>query len=200
MELGHLIAFNLALLVALISPGPALLFAIRTALTDGRGAGILAGVGLGLTAAFWTLLALLGLETIFAIFPLAYAAFKLAGAGYLIWIAVQTWRSAAKPLADSTLGRRRAFRGGVLLNLANPKSVLFAAAVLVIIFPPDLTAAQMAGIMLNHFVIEALFYGSVAVVLSTQAARARYLQAKPVLDRGVALVLGALGLRLLVTR
>jgi len=39
MDAGHLIAFNLTLLAALISPGPAMLVALRTSLTEGRRAG-----------------------------------------------------------------------------------------------------------------------------------------------------------------
>lgn len=101
MTLAHLIAFNLALAAALVSPGPALLYAIRTALSAGRAAGIATGLGLGTMAALWTLAALLGLEGLFRAFPWAYAAMKAAGALYLIWIAVQTWRSARDPLSEA---------------------------------------------------------------------------------------------------
>ena len=53
MELTHIIAFNLALLAAMASPGPALLLAIRNTLASGRSAGIATGMGLGLMAALW---------------------------------------------------------------------------------------------------------------------------------------------------
>ena len=72
MTIEHLIAFNLALLAAIASPRPALLMAVRTALSAGRRAGIAMGCGLGLMAAAWTLMALLGLEAIFRLFPWAY--------------------------------------------------------------------------------------------------------------------------------
>ena len=58
---GQLLAFDIALLVAIASPGPALLMAIRTTLSGGRTAGIAVGAGLGLMAASWTLTALLAL-------------------------------------------------------------------------------------------------------------------------------------------
>ena len=61
MTIGQLLAFNLALLVAIASPGPALPIAIGTTLSGGRSAGIAVGAGLGLMAATWTLMALLGL-------------------------------------------------------------------------------------------------------------------------------------------
>ncbi|MEO1155520.1 MAG: LysE family translocator, partial [Pseudomonadota bacterium] len=62
MEITHLIAFNLALLAALASPGPALLLAIRNTLAGGQAAGIATGLGLALVAAIWTMAALMGLN------------------------------------------------------------------------------------------------------------------------------------------
>jgi threonine/homoserine/homoserine lactone efflux protein len=69
MSLGHLIAFNVALLAAILSPGPAFLIAVKTTLSAGRKAGIAVGGGLGLMASTWTLLALLGLDAVFVLFP-----------------------------------------------------------------------------------------------------------------------------------
>ena len=71
MSVEHLVSFNIALLIALVSPGPALLVAIQTSLSEGRRAGISVGCGLGLMAATWTMSALLGLEVIFKIFSMA---------------------------------------------------------------------------------------------------------------------------------
>ena len=113
MSAEHLIAFNLALLAALASPGPALLVAIRTSLSAGRRAGAAVGLGLGLVAACWTLMALLGLDAVFALAPWAYAAAKIAGALYLLYIA---WRrlggGARNRSPPSVKPARRAFRDG----------------------------------------------------------------------------------------
>ncbi|MEL6873796.1 MAG: LysE family translocator, partial [Pseudomonadota bacterium] len=73
-------------------------------------------------------------------------------------------------------------------------------AVLVVIFPPGLGAAEIALITVNHFVVELIFYAVFATALSTPAARDAYLRAKVVVDRIAAGVLGALGLRLLFSR
>ena len=197
----HLIAFNIALLAAIASPGPALLVALRTTLSAGRRAGIAVGCGLGLMAATWTLAALLGLEAVFRLFPWAYTATKLIGALYLLYIAWGMWRGARAGVDTRIQPARRAFRQGFLINLLNPKSVLFAAAVLVVIFPAaEMTAAANAIVVLNHLAVEVLFYSALAFAMSTPTVSKRYLQAKVYLDRFAALVLGALGLRLLVSR
>ncbi len=84
MDLTHLIAFNIALLAAIASPGPAFLVAVKTAVTSGRRAGIAVGLGLGLMAALWTAAALFGLEVVFTAFPWAYTLVKTIGALYLL--------------------------------------------------------------------------------------------------------------------
>ena len=81
MGWDHLLAFNLTLLAALASPGPALLLALRTSLVAGPRAGIATGLGLGAMAAGWTALALLGLEAVFVVVP--WARFSLR---YSFWV------------------------------------------------------------------------------------------------------------------
>ncbi|UYV39097.1 LysE family transporter [Rhodobacteraceae bacterium D3-12] len=201
LTLTHFIAFNLTLLAAIAMPGPSLLFITRTALAHGRAAGVAAGLGLALMAALWSLAALFGLQTLFALFPWAFVAMKTAGALYLLWIAVQTWRHAAEPLgAAPPVSNGHFFFSGLLINLANPKAVLFAGAVLVVIFPPALTTAEKSLIFANHLAVEALVQPVLAILLSTNAVRRRYLGLKPIFDRIAAAVLGALGLRLLLDR
>ncbi|MCW1955438.1 MAG: LysE family translocator [Roseobacter sp.] len=203
MELGHIIAFNLTLLAAMASPGPALLLALKTTLTSGRMAGIVTGLGLGTMAATWTALALLGLEGVFRLFPWAYTLLKTGGALYLIYIALMMWKEAARPLPPSTVTPpklRRAFFTGLAVNLANPKSVIFASAVLLVIFPQGLGLTDKAAILLNHLLIEWALYTLFAIALSTPAARTAYLRLKPLLDRLAGLILGALALRLLISK
>lgn len=87
MEIQHLITFNLALVAAILSPGPAFLYSLQTSLQSGRKAGVFAGFGLALMAAAWTMLALLGVNGLFVLFPWAFLLFKTGGAIYLIYIA-----------------------------------------------------------------------------------------------------------------
>ena len=201
MELAHVIAFNLTLLAALMSPGPAMLVALRTSLTQGRRAGVTIGLGLGLAAATWTLLALLGLNVVFTLFPWAYITLKVIGASYLIYLAVTIWRDARTPMMpDAPTVRQGYFVRGLLVNLSNPKSMLFAASVLVVIFPQDLSTREIVLIVINHMAVEWVAYASFAFLLSTRPARDGYLRLKFLFDRVAAGVLGVLGLRLMLDR
>lgn len=200
MSIEYLIAFNIALLAAIASPGPALLVAIQTTLRSGRKAGIAIGCGLGLMAALWTMMALLGLEAIFQLMPWAYAVAKFVGAIYLLYIAWRMWQGARNRVETETKPARHAFRQGFLINILNPKSVLFSAAVLIVIFPANMTLFENAVVVTNHLIIEVLFYASLAFGMSTRAVSNRYIKAKVYIDRTASVILGALGVRLLVSR
>lgn len=198
MSIEDLVAFNFALVVAIVSPGPALLVAIQTTLSSGRTAGMATGYGLGLMAATWTMLALFGLEAIFRVVPWAYTTTKAIGMIYLFYIAWGMWAGAREKVVPTSMTARNSFVRGVLVNALNPKSVLFAGAVLVVIFPENMTISENATIVLNHLVVEFIFYSTLAICMGSQIARDAYLGAKVFIDRTASLILGALGLRLLV--
>ena len=196
MTWEQLVAFNIALFVAIASPGPALLMATHTSASRGRAA----GVGLGLMAAIWTMAALLGLAVVFELFPMVYVGAKIAGGAYLLFLAYKMWRNASAPINARIPPARHAFRQGFLVNLLNPKSVLFAAAVLVAVFPAGLSVGESFVIVINHFLVEVAFYTTLAFCMSTQVVSKRYMRAKAYIDRGAAIVLGALGIRLVLNR
>lgn len=200
MTLEQILAFNLVLAAAIASPGPALLMAVQTSLSAGRRAGVAVGIGLGAMAAAWTGMALLGLGAVFRLFPAVHTAAKIAGAAYLIWLAWRMWRDSSAPAEARAAPAKRAFRQGFLVNLLNPKSVLFAAAVLVTVFPAGLGVGDSAFIVANHFLVEVAFYSALAFCMSTEAVARRYMRAKRYIDRAAALILGGLGLRLLLGR
>ena len=62
---------------------------------------------------------------------LAFEVLKWAGAAYLVWLGIQQWRAAGAldlhTLAQ-TQSRGRLFKRAVFVNLTNPKSIVFLAA------------------------------------------------------------------------
>ncbi|MFQ6548970.1 LysE family translocator [Aestuariibius sp. 2305UL40-4] len=196
MSGADLLLFNLALLASWLSPGPAFLVVTQTTLANGRRAGMAAALGLALTASIWTLAALLGLGILFEVVPWAATALRIAGATYLIWIAIETWRSARAPLTSTPEVQRRALQRGVLVNLGNPKSILFAASVLVVIFPPNLGWLEVATITANHLLLELVLYAALTALLARPAVARGYARLKTAFDRIAAGVMGTLGLRL----
>jgi threonine/homoserine/homoserine lactone efflux protein len=94
---------------------------------------------------------------------------------------------------------RSHFVHGVLINLTNPKSVMFAAVVLIVVFPPNLGLAEKAFIVGNHLALEWVFYFCLTWLVSQPAVTRRYIKAKQLFDRCAAGVMAALGLRLLLS-
>jgi len=199
LNFENILYFNLALIVAMLSPGPAFLLSIQTTLSSGRSAGISLGCGLALMASIWTGSALLGLETVFYLFPWAYSLIKVIGALYLIYIALQMWRGSKKKLTEKNKKQNSySFRQGILVNVLNPKSVLFAASVLVLIFPPNMSLVDNMCVVLNHFIVEVIFYTCLAFTMSIDSIRLGYMNLKQYIDRTSSVVLGSLGLRILI--
>lgn len=201
MTLEHILLFNLALIVAILSPGPAFLLSIQTTLSKGRRAGFLLGLGLALMAAIWTGCALLGLETIFKLFPWAYTTVKTIGALYLLYVALQLWKGSRKQLEENTDRKNGSpFLQGIMVNTLNPKSVIFAGAVLVVIFPPNMTTAENLLVVLNHFLVEVIFYYCLALTMSIDTVKSRYMSFKRYIDCVASIVLAGFGTRLLLDR
>ena len=84
MTWPQLATFNVVLIVAIANPEPAMLMATQTSLSAGRTGRISVGAGLGLIAAIWTMMVLLGFGVVFEIFPFLYVGAKAAGAAYFL--------------------------------------------------------------------------------------------------------------------
>ncbi|WP_114964237.1 LysE family transporter [Alkalilacustris brevis] len=196
MEIASLIAFNLAIVAALASPGPAIIAMLRASLGAGRAAGWFCGLGLAVGATSWSLLAVLGLTTVFAIVPWAFAVLKIAGAAYLLWLAISLWRHAERPPDSARPQGLTGFRLGLLTNMANPKAVIFVAAIFTTVFPAMPTGAMAAMIVANHLLLEIAFYTALTMGLTVPAIRAAYLRCKAVFDRAAAAILGVMAIRI----
>ena len=178
--------------VALATPGPALISITQKSIAQGRRPALLFGLGLGFGATSWVLASMLGLGIIFHRFPVLITAMTLLGGGYLIYTAWAIWRGADAPLEETTTAN--GFWAGYLLNVSNPKPILFFAALFLSVFPEPFTLASGAVVYLSMLALELSFFTAVALTLTTPTIRARALRAKPVIDRAAALVIGALGL------
>ncbi|WP_028921768.1 LysE family translocator [Pseudonocardia acaciae] len=124
--------FLAAVLVIAIAPGPDMAYIVAVAADRGRRAGVVSAAGMALGMAVHVTAAALGLAALVSSASWALDVIRLAGAGYLGWLAVDTLRSARRAglTARTPPASRRILRRAVLTNLANPKIILFFAAFL----------------------------------------------------------------------
>lgn len=204
MTVSAFLAIWFVHLLAAISPGPAVLMAARVGLTEGarRGAWLAAGLGLG--AVIWAAAALFGLAVVFRVAPGLLWGMKIAGAGYLIWLAVKMWRHAdeavdlAGPAARPRSGAS-ALRLGITTQLANPKPAVFFGAVFVSMVPPGASVAALATVLMVVWLNEALWNAAVARLFAAPRIQRGYAGLKPRIDRGFGAFLALLGIKIVAT-
>ncbi|PSL04580.1 threonine/homoserine/homoserine lactone efflux protein [Haloactinopolyspora alba] len=166
-----LLAFVGASLVTLAVPGPSVVYVVARSIEQGRRAGLCSVLGLETGASLHVLAATVGLATLLASSEAALTATRVAGGGYLIWLASREFRKTRDALlrgsaAAYDAGPLRTYLDGVLIDLLNPKTALFFLAFLPQFVDPSKAAApQFAG-------LGALFVGLAALVDSGYAVLA----------------------------
>ena len=124
-------AYLLTSIILSLSPGSGAINTMTTAISHGyRGASAsIAGLQTGL--GIHIVLVGVGLGTLFSRSVIAFEVLKWAGAAYLIWLAIQQWRAAGAidlNTMANTQSRSRLFKRAVFVNLTNPMSIVFLAA------------------------------------------------------------------------
>ena len=191
-------------LLAAASPGPAILMAARTGVTQGFRTGVWLSIGIGLGALFWAVAALFGLAVLFRVAPALLWGFKIAGGLFLCWIAFQMWRHAAEPMVMADDGAipptpLAALRLGLWTQLSNPKPAVFFGAVFVSTVPPGTTLPWIALLLLAVFLNELACTVLVARAFSFAAPRRVYARLKTGIDRSFGAILALLGLKIAAT-
>jgi homoserine/homoserine lactone efflux protein len=113
-----------------LTPGPAVLFTISQALWRGPRAGIKAAAGIEVANIAYFILSALGLVAILALSRTAFDLLKLIGAAYLVWLGVRAFWGSFRPGAFSPKTSARPFVDGLIVQIANPKAMLFFGAIL----------------------------------------------------------------------
>ncbi|MDH2325936.1 LysE family transporter [Cereibacter sp. SYSU M97828] len=203
MSLAAFLAVSALLTLGAISPGPAVLMAARTGVTEGMRTGFFLALGIGLGAVVWGGLALSGLSALFVWAPSLLWAFKIAGGLYLVGMAVQMWRHAAEPLVQDAVTVPRsalsAFRLGLWTQLSNPKPAVTLSAIFIGMVPQGTPVWVLLALLAVSFTAETVWNTAVARIFSLQRMRGIYIGAKSLIDRCFGGLLAALGIKIATT-
>ncbi|SFW66370.1 LysE family translocator [Amycolatopsis australiensis] len=146
-----LVAFVVTTVIAMVTPGPDMLFVLGCGMRGGPKAGLLATAGVATSEAIHVAVAAAGLAALFAAVPVAFTVVRVAGAAYLIHLGVQAIRN-RKPLVERNSDR--AYLSGLLTNLLNPKMVTFTIA-----FLPQFVDPARGHVRLQFAVLGAIMIG-----------------------------------------
>jgi threonine/homoserine/homoserine lactone efflux protein len=124
-----LLAYTAACFILFITPGPDMSLFLAKTIAGGRRAGLAAMLGTMAGCLVHTALAAVGLSALLAASATAFTLLKIVGALYLLWLAFDAVRhGSALSLRPERAGEHpfgRTFLLGALVNLTNPKIVLF---------------------------------------------------------------------------
>ena len=127
---ANLPLFLPAALVIATVPGPGIFYVAARTLSGGRKAGIASTFGTALGGLVHVIAGGLGVSAIILASAELFTAVKFAGALYLIWLGIKTFRDARAPVPQhiAAVEARQAFRDGVLVETLNPKTAAFFLA------------------------------------------------------------------------
>lgn len=155
----HLLAFIGIATVVVVVPGPDMALVARNVIRHGRVAGYATSVGICVGTLGWALAAGFGVASLLAASATAFTALKLAGAAYLIYLGITSFRGHDSFTPDGGADRpglppRRAFLQGLLSALLNPKlGVFFLTLLPQFIAPSDPVAIRALQLALIFDVI-----------------------------------------------
>jgi threonine/homoserine/homoserine lactone efflux protein len=154
---AHLLAFVLTSFALIVVPGPSVLFTVGRALALGRAAGVTTTVGNAAGVYVQVAAVAFGVGTLVERSVAVFTIIKLAGAGYLVYLGVQAIRHRRR-LGEALEARvqdknlRRILADGFFVGIANPKAIVFFAAVL-----PQFVDRQAGHVPEQMLLLGALF-------------------------------------------
>ena len=190
-----------------LTPGPNMLYLVSRSLTQGRLAGLISLVGVAVGFLFYLAAAAAGLATVFTRVPAAHTALRIAGAGYLLYLAWQAVRPGGTAVfaprelpADPP---RRLFLMGLATNLLNPKIAVLYVSLLPQFVDPDRGSVVAQSLVLGAIQATIAVAGNAVIVMAAStiavvlARRPAWVRAQRYFMGGV---LAALALRLATER
>ena len=163
--------FFIAALVVALAPGPDNLFVLAQSATHGAKAGFSVICGLCTGICVQTALLIVGVSALIAASPVAFFVLQCCGAAYLLYLAYKSFQVRAgvvKLDADAEAAGpsfRRLYLRGIIMNLTNPKAVLFALSFI----PPAVDMSRDMSPSLQMVVLGAEFVTATFIVFGSIA-------------------------------
>ena len=152
VEAWTVLAFVPAALVLNLTPGADMLFCLGQGLRSGPRAAVMASAGISAGSMVHVTLAGLGLGALMAAHPMAFDVIRWLGVAYLLYLAAQAFRAQGRARASGPgLPAWHAFGRGFVVNLTNPKVILFVLA-----FIPQFVVPEAGPVILQF-----LLFGSI---------------------------------------
>lgn len=174
-SIDHWISFAVATAIFACMPGPAILYMTAQTLAHGRRAGFLAAFGIHIGCYVHIAAATLGLAALLTHAPLLYAAIKLAGAVYLVWLGGTMLFEIGKRGEQKSNAKPGVLRDSIVVEILNPKTALFFVTFLPQFVDPDAAMSVTLQFLIFGLLVNlALSMADVAAVLLASLTLGRF--------------------------
>lgn len=203
LPLDALIPFFAASLILALVPGPDNIFVMTQSALYGKLSGLVVTLGLCTGLIVHTTAVAFGVAAVFKASALAFTMLKTVGAGYLLYLAYQAFRSSASDLKGENGGRLslgKLYVRGIIMNTTNPKVSIFFLAFLPQFADPARGHISLQMILLgNVFIVSTiLVFGSIAIMAGALGQwLTRSPNAQVVMNRMAGTVFAALAIKLI---
>jgi threonine efflux protein len=199
--LASLVTIALLHWAVLVLPGFNFVLIGQLAASGHRRSAMAAVGGMVTATLMWATLAVAGIGMVFSAHPSIRQAAQIAGGVYLLHLGVGLWRAGrgVRPATAQSLGAVAALRVGFVTSALNPKIALFYGSVFATALPAEPSTTMVLLAVALVFANSLIWHGSLALVLSSPSVQRAYLRHVRALNRMSAALVGALGLKLIVT-
>jgi threonine/homoserine/homoserine lactone efflux protein len=202
LDFNLLSLFFMTSIILALAPGPDNLFVLAQAAQHGKKAGLLVTLGLCTGILFHTTAVSLGLAAVFAASTMAFTLLKVAGIGYLLYLAWLSFRAGAETGEGNRVEQLtpgQLYSRGVIMNITNPKVSIFFLAFLPQFVDPLKGPLTFQFLMLGGLFIVAtiLIFGAISLLAGAVGDRfRRSASAQKILNWGAGAVFVGLALKL----
>lgn len=175
---------SLTLFAGAASPGPSLALVVRTALAHGRLAGVTVALAHGVGVAIYALAVVFGVSGLVTRVDGAMLVIQVLGASFIIYLGAKMLRAGLKGLmvgdtgplhpdneySDKVTAAVHA-RDGLLIVVLNPKVIIFFVAIFSQFLSPSLSLSSQLGAAALAGIIDASWYGVMALIVSKEGVR-----------------------------
>jgi RhtB (resistance to homoserine/threonine) family protein len=207
METHLLITYLIAITVLSITPGLDTMLVIRNTARGGWQDGVISSFGICSGLFVHASVSAVGISVILLQTAWAFAALKMAGACYIVWLGIGSLRKLFQGKtalsADGLSAVRqpyqigRSLREGVLSNVLNPKTVVFYMAFLPQFINPQHSALVQSLILAGlHFIIAMIWQSFLALLVNQAKSRVLQPRVGKIFDGLTGTILVSLGIKL----
>lgn len=191
---------------SLLSPGPNVALLLGIGLAHGRLNALVAAGGIAAGAIFHALITAQGLGLLMERVAWLSTAIRIAGISYLLWLSVKAWKNALNPQqvkiihARQKSGLVRSFSAGFLIQITNPKSVIFWLAIASVGATAGASLTVHVLYLAGVFVLSFAGHGAYALLLSSAPFRFAYDRARRWIEAAIGGFLTYVAFRLATER